>query len=500
MDVSMSARVYCALPRTSVVLVVGLLATVCVNGQHRNDNWLFEGTAFVTGGRLNFTSGYPVLDTAGLYTDCNGFGTISDTLGNLLFSAASYADEHTSTIYDANLDPMPDGIFSPSYASAATQGSLILPRPGNDQLYDVIYVNGVYPASSGSAFHVVVDMVLNGTLGNVVSGSMHQLVDSMTEKLTGTLHANGTDYWIVMHKRDDSRFMAFRLTASGLDTVPTISWAGAPHTFPDRTDGQMQISHSGDRIALCTRRGNNGPEVPSLVQIHHFDNATGEVTYWLDLPGHRRTFGCEISPNGCIFYVAGMDTVGHYIDQYDLCREGGDTMAILDSRARIYQFPTISYTDMPAGMATASDGKIYITHSSTSRLAAINSPDLQGAACDLLWNAFDIAPAVLGSSFCNQIKSYHDSKLATALPQLERHSAMIVSPNPAHGTTWLHLPEKAVGTRVIVTDALGRRVEEIKLSSFMIQPLDIARLLPGVYVVTVHGHDGLIGQQRLVVE
>lgn len=483
------------------VIGIALLASFVPGpseAQHRNDNWLFAISPLASGGLLNFTAGYPMVDPTGIYQNCEGFGTISDPVGYLAFCAASNQGSFNSTLFDSNMDPMPNGMF-PSGAANTTQGSLIVPRPLNPALYDVFYIDS--SPSSSKARHMVVDMNLNGGLGDVVTGSMHVFADTLTEKLTGTLHANGQQYWVLMHKRNDSRFLAYALTSSGLDTVPVVSFAGSDHWDPENIAGQMKVSHAGNTIGLCTRWPSGaGGSVPSIVQLFHFDNNTGEVEYWLDLPGHRLTYGCEISPNGCMFYVAGMDTVEHYIDQYDLCADGGDTNSIKSTRTRIYQFPSSSFTGMPSAMATAPDGKIYITHGGLSELAAIDSPDQQGLACGLVWNAIDMAPGSPFYSHCNEIKNYHDSQLSVSVRPVKRPSAVQLSPNPTAATTWLHLASGSDPVRAVVRDALGKRVLEIRLSAFLIQALDVSALASGSYTVAVEGRDGIIGHARLVVE
>lgn len=488
-----------AVVRTAATMWIAALnhfVSTSATAQHRNDNWVFGYTALSPGGWLNFTLGYPIAQPDGLVQACEGIGSISDTSGDLLFCSAGQPP-YSASLFDANLDPMPNGSFMFN-SNSTTQGSLILPRPGSVDRYDVFYLSSAYAV--GEVRHFEVDMSLNSGLGDMVVGSMHAFADSMTEKLTGTLHANGNDYWILTHHRNDDRFMAYLLTDTGLDTVPVVSHAGAFHPQPQHTRGQMKVSHDGGTIGLCTWHGTAVLSMPGKAQLFHFDNATGEVSYWVDLPDQFRTYGCEISPDGCRFYVGGGDSTQHYIDQYALCEGGGDTNDIIASRTRVYSFDTTSVYDQPMAMATAPDGRIYVTHS-TSKLAAINAPDLDGLACDVEWEAIDLVlPHVPGASHPNQVKNYHDSQFSVGAREPAMRTAIEMVPNPAKGFTWLHLPADLRATRAEFFDALGRLAGERALRAAGVQAIDLVGFAPGTYTIQFSDRTAIVGHARLVVE
>lgn len=125
--------------------------------------------------------------------------------------------------------PNGQGPFTMEPFGDVTQGSLIVPLPGSPDLYVVIHIHGTSYEDWPQATCSVVDMGLDGGLGDVVPGSRWTFTDSLTEKLTGTPHANGQDYWVLMHEWDTDEFQAFLVNGAGMDTVPVSSHAGSAH-------------------------------------------------------------------------------------------------------------------------------------------------------------------------------------------------------------------------------------------------------------------------------
>ena len=128
---------------------------------------------------------------------------ISDSAGNLLFYAS--ADEgnlpinQQVTIWNKHHNVMVNGTQIMG-DNSAQQGLLVVPDPGNSQRYYIFSIFGVTGAQnfplSRSIWYSIVDMRLDGGLGEVVV--KNQLVaDSNSEGMTGTLHCNGRDYWVV---------------------------------------------------------------------------------------------------------------------------------------------------------------------------------------------------------------------------------------------------------------------------------------------------------------
>jgi hypothetical protein len=336
-----------------------MLLTLSAFSQERNNHAVLPG--FLTGEEgthIEFTAGQAI-DMGPMpltFSECSA--TISDTTGSFLFSTAN------GIVYDNVGAVMDQGDLFMGGNGDVTQGSLIFPRPGDPDLYDVLYIRDT-PITSPivMASWVTVDMSLNGGSGSVVSNTIFGV--NFTEKLAGTPHSNGVDYWAVFHEWGTNAFRSYIIGQDGLDTVPSVSYAGSPHTsaygecnLNSNFQGEMKLSYAGDRLALCNPNHTcDDPVVavvPSIVQLFHFNDSTGMVTYWMNLPEHRLSYGLDFSPDGSKLYVSGADNTVHYVDQYDL--NAGDTASISASRFRVF---SSTYSDLyavrPSAMAFAPD-------------------------------------------------------------------------------------------------------------------------------------------------
>lgn len=392
---------------------------------------------------------------------------------------------------------MPNGIgpFSFEPFGDQTQGSLIVPLPGHSDRYVVIYLHANSYEEWPRAEHLLVDMTLDAGLGDVVPGSRTVFSDSLTEKLTGTPHGNGVDYWVLAHQWDTDKFLAFLVSDAGLDTNAIVSSAGSPHQrliglspLKNNFQGQLKFSVDGSKIAIATRENIPPPPRPGIVQLFRFDDASGVVEYWTTLPEHFYSYGIEFSAHGSRLYVSGVDSAYQYIDQYDL--ELDDTTAIQNSRTRVYSYqygmPADLPNNRPEAMALALDGRIYVTRTfaNTSWFAVINEPDSLGLACDLDWNGLDLSPTSPRGSHCNQIKRYHDSPFTASVRQVAQRPALNLWPNPMQRDAWLDGMKVRDMLQVSWRDAAGRVVQEgrVQGNGFGVH-LTAGELSDGVYAV-----------------
>ena len=436
-----------------------------------------------------------------------GQGVISDLTGDLLFVA------NHAQLFNAQGGVMPSGAgpFSFDPLGDQTQGSLIVPLPGHPDRYEVIYLHATSYEDWPRAEHLLVDMTLDAGLGDVVPGSRTVFSDSLTEKLTGTPHGNGVDYWVLAHQWDTDKFLAFLVSDAGLDTNAVVSSAGSPHQriiglspLKNNFQGQMKVSMDGSMIATATRGNIPPPPRPGIVQLFRFDDASGVVEYWTTLPDHFYSYGIEFSAQGSRLYVAGVDSVYQYIDQYDL--EMDDTTAIQNSRTRVYSFqygvPADLPNDRPEAMALALDGRICVTRTfaNTSWFAVIHEPDSLGLACDLDWNGLDLSPTSLRGSHCNQLKRYHDSPFTASVRPVVQRPALNLWPNPMQDYAWLDGVRVRGMVRVFWCDASGRVVQEEQVhgNGFGVQ-LAVGGLSDGVYAVEVSQQGERLGVVRAVV-
>src|SRR5690606_6872291 len=104
-------------------------------------------------------------------------------------------------------------------------------------------------------YYSVVDMSLNGGLGDVMVSRKGIFVDSfLTEKMTATL-GNACNIWLLACGIDAigaSNFKAYEITASGLNASPVISNVGLGNVYTPI--GAFFVSSNGKKV-IATQTG-----------------------------------------------------------------------------------------------------------------------------------------------------------------------------------------------------------------------------------------------------
>jgi len=102
--------------------------------------------------------------------------------------------------------------------------ALILPKQNDCSKY-YVFTTGDH-ITGGYFYYSIVDMCLNGGLGDVTSTKNVLINSNSAEKLTAIKHANGKDVWIVTHLLGSDVYNAYLLTASGLSITAVSSSVG----------------------------------------------------------------------------------------------------------------------------------------------------------------------------------------------------------------------------------------------------------------------------------
>lgn len=247
--------------------------------QKEANNWYFgqgAGITFNSGSAVNVTDGQ-------LYT-LEGCSSISDANGNLLFYTDGRKVWNKNHVQMLNSTaPLLKG--DPS----STQSGIIIPKPGNSTTYYIFTVDmqagmattfGDADGASNGLMYTEIDMTADSGRGAVVLARKNVLLTKpTTEGLTAVRDANGTDYWVVSHGVNNNSYIAYHITASGVNTTPVISNTGPvvvastgyPH-FGDGAAGYMKISPNGQKIAACHYR-----ETKQVV-LSDFNTSTGVVS------------------------------------------------------------------------------------------------------------------------------------------------------------------------------------------------------------------------------
>ncbi|MFT3908738.1 MAG: gliding motility-associated C-terminal domain-containing protein [Ferruginibacter sp.] len=356
-------------------LFVFICSFFCVGSfaQKQNNVWHFGYNV-----ALDFnTNPLSVLSNSSINT-FEGSASICDTSGSLLF----YTDG--DTVWNRNNTIMLNGTGLLG-GNSSTQSALIIPLPCNSNIY-YIFTTPEYESGLDTAHYSIVDMSLNGGLGEVTTKNII-LHTPTVEKVNATLKANGTDYWLVLQENSTDVFLAYSFSSAGLNPTPIVSHTGQPSTVSNQ--GYMNFSPDGSRIS-CVDFDSNA------ATLYDFDNSTGIVSNPLPL-GVSTAYGTEFSPDNSKLYVGSL--YDNHIYQFDLL--AGSATAIQNSKIPIA-------TGGPFGaLKLGPDNKIYVCIYLRSYISAIDQPNQAGTACNYISNVVNLAAGgILTTGLPNNLKSF----------------------------------------------------------------------------------------------
>lgn len=296
--------------------------------------------------------------------------------------------------------------------------SHIIPSIQNTNQYYVFsqpsLINSMFssPPGNGRLFYSVVDMTLNGGMGDVVPGMKKIQLDSLLVDRATVVKGGGCNNWIVVMRSDTPVMHAFEVTAAGINPNPVvspISWQIAPGisanpTFLGSTYyvGQMLASPDNKKLALTLAGGAANSNLTLFYgggfMIFDFDNITGVVSNQATVVpagvGFFALFGDVVSdvcfsPDNTKLYASrGSLFFGGGLDQYDIT--SGNAATILASKF-VLNNTRIGWNN---GMRLGPDDKIYISgirdgvaNNMAATLHRIDNPNLSGAAAGLVLDA-----------------------------------------------------------------------------------------------------------------
>jgi hypothetical protein len=507
------------------LLIAGyaLLLTQLLPAQHRNANWVFgAGVWFQFPDSLPEVvpihsvgmSILPLDEQVSLHSAC-----ISDTSGQFML----LADDHG--IRNGLFQEVVGGGPVDLGWSVPAANYLILPVPGFPDQYG-IFINEQPPSSRGG--YVEVDLAANGGAGAVATNDMLWYMEHVTAKLSATVDAAETGYWLVQHADSGDAFQAYHFSASGLDTVPVVSHAGSPYlpettTFEnvDRT-GQMIFSPTGTLLATVK----NGPSPDtSKVELFQFDRSTGQVSHWADLgmrhslyPGGpmvnaqaRSVRGMDFSPTGDYLYLQLLNDFQQQSNtyvQYSLATP--DSIAEHALSWLIVNVPLDStcFDPQGSGIAVGEGGQLLLricydpaTQSGQSLNAYMTLPLILGSGTGQhsTFPVYGIAPI---GGFPSPCKRYVElAPITGGLEEGSISSDIDLRPNPLVDKSALFVQGNARPESVIWRDLSGRVVQRSAVGR--IGPtyiLERQGLPAGLYLVEVTGRQGSLGVVRVMCE
>ncbi len=406
--------------RTMILFLgmAGLMHThVCAQGEA--NVW-----AFGTKAGIDFNSGNPVALQTGI-DGWEGCASICDASGQLLFYTEGRKVWNRNHVWMPNgvgLLPSQNPFGSPYTFVTASQQAVIAPVPGDASRYYIFSLEPTGAPNIGRLHYSIVDMTLNGGLGDVVAGQKAIQIDSgLQEKMT--LVAAGpcnSRFWLITMSRTTKEYMSYEITPAGINTTPVRSAQGLAPASNFRR-GVIRVSHDRKKMTVACNNGG--------LELYDFDPQTGIVSNARQLDTDSY-YGIAFSPDNTKMYTTGN---GYAVHQFNL--DLPSAAAISASRMSIFS------SNNPLGdIKLAPDGKIYFNEGQTGIIHAINFPDLAGTACQPMANVLLLLPgtqAILG--FPNDVPAvipdtFYGSAAAEICPG--GGSFQIRADTPGHAYTW----------------------------------------------------------------
>ena len=268
----------------------------------------------------------------------------------------------------------------------ASQSAVILPLPGSDRYYYIFYVDDMsLPLGPQlGMFYALVDVA--APPGSDIFLERDVLLDPLaTERIAATWVCEENFYWVLSLQRDSNRYLAFRLTQSGVEEGYVESFSGPLVEFGINSDlGALEFSPNGD--LLCMSSGG----IPRrATELFKFDKTTGRVhsPYGfaaMPFTNDESAKQLSFSPDGSKLYQLGLSGDVQIV-QYDL-KEGPNINDIFNKRTIIETRNPDGASNVMCGIQLAPDGKIYVATDFNERrngwLGVINNPNAKGLACD----------------------------------------------------------------------------------------------------------------------
>jgi hypothetical protein len=342
------------------LFTLSIIAANCAHAQNQNNFWVYGYQA-----GINFNTTPPLYQGGFAILASEGAASVADPVtGELLF----YTDG--VTVWDASNNSMPNGtglLGGDPMMLSSTTAAVICEKPGSANQYYLITVDE--QGSNNGIRYNVVDMTLNGGLGDIVAGQKNiPIFSTNAEKACIVPNAAGDGFWLLSHDLPGETFYAFAITAAGINTTPVATTLGGTQ---GNGAGFLKVSPQFDRVAITNLFFQDA-------EVYDFDNGTGIFSnpIILNLPGFGAAggaYGIEFSCSGNLLYV----TDGSNLIQYDLTL--GNAAAIMAGA-----FSVLSNVFSCYGLQLGPDRKIYV---SNGALDVINDPDVPGAGCNYQPNA-----------------------------------------------------------------------------------------------------------------
>ncbi|WP_421948417.1 gliding motility-associated C-terminal domain-containing protein [Phaeodactylibacter xiamenensis] len=330
-----------------------------------------EGNIWYFGNQqgIDFSSGDPVLITNGALRTSEGCASVCDADGNLLYytngGGRTTPGQPSGSIWNASHNVLYDMEGLRGGGFGAVQSALFVPNPGNADEHYLFTMEEREFASDGlpagqlqgrGLTHFLLNRTLNGGLGGTVFEDDRLHVPSF-ESLSGTLHGNGTDFWVIIVDDNTGDFFNYRVTPTEV-LGPTLE----ERDVIDSLAGPIKISPARNRLFVGG-------------VLYNFNANNGNISTPRTLPGAVNSISYSFSPNGNYLYVMEPTVSGSLLVRYEPLNP-----SFLSSRTIIGPGPN----ERLGAMQLAPDGRIYLVSydedaPQVTHLHAINCPNSEQA-------------------------------------------------------------------------------------------------------------------------
>ena len=412
---------------------------------------------------------------------------ICDSSGQLLFYTNGISVANRNHVAMSNGNGLNPGLFTNDWINDGLpifQGALILPWPNSPSKYILIHETLDYFSNSRPTilYYSVIDLSLDNGLGDVVEKN-----DTLLERnldwggITACKHANGRDWWVLVHKRSSDSFYKLLIKPTAIN-IDSQSVGGSISEY----GGTSLFSPDGNWFATFDNL--------SKLRLYNFDRCTGllsNMQYFNLIPDSVIAGGLSFSPSSNVLYVSTLTEVY----QFDLT-----AVNILSTKKTIAVFDGY-YSPFPPFASTflfhmlGPDGKIYITAgASVVDLHVINFPDSLDTLCDLQQHSIHL-PGFNKNTLPNHLNywlgpetgSPCDTILTIKENSINDFNLQIV-PNPVSNQTlniFYRLPQYLQGVLELF-DLNGKTVYKYPLPMWSTQQsLIIPNLAFGLYAVSL---------------
>lgn len=315
------------LSRISYILLI--FFTHAVFAQNEANVWIFDknmGIDFNHDRFRPFILPFEMERVGGTSVMCD-----SET-GELLFFT------NTRNVWDRRYVQMRNGRnLKGGGGSLTDQAVIIVPVPENNRQY-YVFTAAAPENSQGlepGLFYTVVDMELNGGLGDVdITRKNIKLLNDPIARLMAVPHSNGRDYWLITHEWNTDRFIVVPVTAEGPGTPQYIP-IGSVYRDYDGSGG-LKISPDGTKLACGFANPTN---LSNPLELYDFDASTGGISNKMNIGNYHYIGGVSFSPDNSKIYLADhYQAAGIIIHEllYQMDITSGNEEAIINSRESLY--------------------------------------------------------------------------------------------------------------------------------------------------------------------